>query len=279
MEKIEITFVDGTKEEFDVVIMSTGYESKFPYLPERYAKKHVKHRYKFIFDVEDPSIAFVGLVRPVIGSLVNISEIQARFAAKVYSKKISLPLVEKQKVTVVKDFTFWSDYFKNSSQRIEGLVEASTYIDDVAKQAGVYPNYWSLFKRNPRHWLVAFFSPYNAATYRLNEPEHEDEAIQTMKRHKTAALGFYQYFLVLFLRLILFDFWVNRLSDVKYWIQTSSWWPTVRSWRVTQALDYLWTAPKRAFFYNKSVDDKQESRSRLRAAQSSIDSSRSAQGN
>ena len=143
------------------------------------------------------------------------------------------------------------------------------------------PDYWSLFKRNPRHWLIAFFSPYNGATYHLNEPEYEDKAIQTMKRHKAATLGYYQYFLILFLRLILFDFWLHRLSDVKYWIQTSSWWPTVRSWRVTKVLNYLWTAPKRAFFDNKS-DSKQESRSaylQLRAAQSSTDSSRRARGN
>ena len=123
------------------------------------------------------------------------------------------------------------------------------------------------------------FSVYNGATFRLNEPEYEDKAIQTMKRHNTVDLhvGFYRYFLMLFFRLILLDFWVNCLSDVKYWIQTSSWWPTVRSWRVTQALNYLWTAPKRAFFDN-TLDDKQENRSfchQQRAAQSSIDSSRS----
>ena len=256
----EITFVDGTKEVFDLVILSTGYKDEYPFLPEQYAKKDVRHRYKFIFDAEDPSIAFVGLVRPVIGSLVTISEIQARLAAKVYSKKISLPLEEKRKEVVQKDFTFWSDYFNKSSQRIQGLVEAFTYIDDVAKLAGAYPDYWSLFKRNPRHWHTAFFSPYNGATFRLNEPEHEEKVIQTMKRHMKVSFSFRQYFFILFFRLILFDFWLNRASDVKYWIQTSSWWPTIRSWRVTQALNYLWTTPKRALFDNKS-DDKQESRS------------------
>ena len=43
----EITFVDGTKEEFDLVIMSTGYKDEYPYLPEQYANKDVRHRYKF----------------------------------------------------------------------------------------------------------------------------------------------------------------------------------------------------------------------------------------
>ena len=256
----EITFVDRTKEEFDLVIMSTGYKDEYPYLPELYANKDVRHRYKFIFDVEDPSIAFLGLVRPVVGSLVGISELQARFAAKVYSQKISLPSIKGRKEVMQKDFTFWSNYFKNSSQRIQGLVELFTYTDDIAKQAGIYPDYWSLFKRNPRHWFIAFFSPYNGATYRLNEPDHEKKAIQTMNSHKVATVGYLLYFMVLFLRIFLFDFWLNHLSDVKYWIQTSSWWPSIRSWCLTKALNYLWTTPKRFLFDNYS-DDKQESRS------------------
>ena len=28
----EITFVNGTKEKFDLVIMSTGYKSEYPYI-------------------------------------------------------------------------------------------------------------------------------------------------------------------------------------------------------------------------------------------------------
>ena len=257
----EVTFTDGTKEEFDLIIMSTGYHLEHPYLPEVYTNKDIRQRYKFIFDVEDPSIAFVGLARPVVGSIVGISELQARFAAKVFSKKVSLPSMEGRREVVKKDFTFWSNHFKNSSQRIQGLVEAFTYIDDIAKQAGIYPDYWSLFKRNPRHWFIAFFSPYNGATYRLNEPEHEEKAIQTMKSHKKSTLGPLQYLLIVFLRFILFDWWLNRLSDVKYYIQTSSWWPTVRSWRVTQTLNHLWTMPKRVLFDNKS-DDLVESRPR-----------------
>ena len=105
----EITFVDGTNEEFDLVIMSTRYKDDIACFPKQYANKDVRHRYKYIFDVEDPLIAFVGLVRPVVGSVVGITELQARFAAKVFSKKISLPSTEGRKEVVKKDFTFWSN--------------------------------------------------------------------------------------------------------------------------------------------------------------------------
>ena len=255
----EITFIDGTKEEFDLVIMSTGYNTEYPYLSDQYANKDVRDRYKFIFDVEDPSIAFIGLVRPIIGSVVGISELQARLAARIYSKKVPLVSLKKRREVVKADFTFWSNYFKKSSQRIQGLVEVFTYTDDIAKIAGVYPDYWSLFKKNPQHWYIAFFSPYNGATYRLNEPEHQEQAIQTMRRHKEGTWNALDYFVIIVLRLIWFNWWLDHLSKIKYHIQTSSWWPTVRSWRVTQALNHLWTFPKRILFDNET-DERVETR-------------------
>ncbi len=120
--------------------MSTGYDEVFPYLPKEY-QVPIRQRYEMVFDVEDPTIAFVGLVRPIVGSLVGISELQARWAAKVFIGNILLkPLQERQEETK-KDDAFWTNHFKNSSQRISGLVEGFTYIDDIARIAGFYPDY------------------------------------------------------------------------------------------------------------------------------------------
>ena len=80
-----------------------------------------------VLDVADPTIAFIGLVRPIVGSIITISEIQTRWMAKVFSGKIPLPSLQERKEAIKRDNTFWDDYFKNSSQRIEGLVEAFTY--------------------------------------------------------------------------------------------------------------------------------------------------------
>ena len=257
----EVTFMDGTKEEFDLVIMSTGYKTEYPYLPQHYADKGVRDRYKLIFDVEDPSIAFIGFVRPIMGSIVSISEIQARLAARIYSKKVSLIPLQERRESVKRDAIFWINHFEKSSQRLQGLVELFTYTDDIAKIAGVYPDYWSLFKRNPKHWYIAFFSPYNGATYRLNEPEHEEQAIETMRRHKMNTLNAFYYCVFIFLRLIWFEWWMDHLGEIKYRIQTSSWWPSIRSWHVTRALNYLWTTPKRMLFDNIS-DERVETRQR-----------------
>lgn len=253
----EVTFADGTTQEFDLVIMSTGYDVRHEFLPDRYKNVRMRNKYKFVFDVEDPSIAFVGFVRPIVGSIVGITELQARWVAKVFSKKVSLQPAEERRQEVEQDVEHWSTYFKDSSQRIETLVEAFTYIDDISKKAGVYPNYWELFKRNPHHWYTAFFSPYNGATFRLNDPKCEDAAIETMKFHSRTARNPIHLLLILLLRLLWFDWWLVQIGNIKYRIQVSSWWQRVKSYGVVLVLNYLWTFPKRMLF-DTSSDEREE---------------------
>ena len=243
----EVTFIDGTKQEFDLVIMSTGYNAENRYLPKHY-RVGVRERHKMVFDVEDPSLAFVGLVRPIVGAIVTISELQSRWIAKVFSGKVPLKPLEARKQDVHTDAAYLRNFFKNSSQRLEGLVEVYTYMDDIARHAQIYPNYWSLFKKSPRKWYVAYFSPFNAATYCLNEPEKLQQSIETMKFHRRIAPNPLAYLLVAFMRFIWLDWWLVQISKVKFWIQSSYWWPTVRAWRVTRGLNYIWTLPKRALF-------------------------------
>ena len=250
----EVHFSDGTKQEFDMIIMSTGYKKAFPFLPKHYSDVNIQEHYKQIFDIKDPSLAFIGYGRPIVGSIVVGSELQARFVARIYSKRVPLKSFEERQAEVAKDNAFWKNYFKDSSRRLEGLVEAFTYTDDLAKLAGIYPDYWALFKRNPRHWYVAYFAPYNSASYRLNEPESEEQAIATMESHRKTTLTPVHLLLILFLRIIWFDWVLDQLGHLKYYVQVSRWWPVVREWRVTRAANWVWTLPKRMLFDNEYSD-------------------------
>ncbi len=250
----KVTFVDGTTQEFDLIITSTGYKVQYPFLPKRYSDVKIINRHKFVFDVEDPSIVFIGLARPVVGSIVGISELQSRWSAKVFSGSVPLKSLEERRADVANDTTHWREFFKDSSQRIEGLVEGYTYVDDIAKHAEIYPNYWELFLSNPHHWYIAVFSPYNAASHRLKEPEHREKAIATLNSHRKGTLSPLHLLLILFLRLIWFDVWLVALSNIKYRIQTARWWPYLRDTRVMRMIDYVWTYPKRVMFDNKSSD-------------------------
>ena len=66
-----ITFNDGTEEVVDVIIQCTGYRTEFPLLPEEFRNVSLVDNYKYIFNIEDPTLAFVGYVRPVVGSTVH----------------------------------------------------------------------------------------------------------------------------------------------------------------------------------------------------------------
>ena len=244
-----VQFADGSNDHFDAIIMCTGYNLHyFPFLPEKYKNKTFRDRYKFILDVEDPSIAFIGYVRPMVGAIPSITEVQSRWVAKVFARSIPLKPLELRQADVITDSTYWEDYFKSSSQRLEALVEGFTYTDDVACLAGIFPDYKALLMRNPKGWLTAIFSPYGSTTYRLNEPAYEEQALETMKKHWKETNNPIYLPVVAFIRVSGIDRVIARLENIKYAIQISWWWPYIRDLRVVKALNWIWCLPKRFLF-------------------------------
>ena len=249
-----VEFADGTSEFFDAIIMCTGYDTNyFPFLPEKYKKKTFRERYKFVFDVEDPSIAFVGYARPVAGSIPGVIEVQSRWIAKVFAQTIPFKPLQLRQADVQADSAYWENYFKDSSQRLQTLVEGFIYVDDIARLAGIFPDYKALLLRNPKGWFTAIFSPFNGATYRLNEPAHEEQALKTMAKHRKQTTNPIHLLLIIFMRLSGIDGTFSRLENVKYAIQTSWWWPYIRDMRVVRALNWIWCLPKRILFDSSST--------------------------
>ena len=249
----KVYFTDGTEAEVDTIIQSTGYIPEFSYLPSNYADVPLDKLYKFLFNTKDPSIAFVGFVRPIIGSIPGIAEIQCRWMAKVFSGKVELAHKEEVLKECLADQEFWKNYFKDSSRRVTTLVEAYTYVDDIAKKGGFYPDFMKLLRENPRGWATAVFSPYNACQMRLNDIKHQEEHLKLLRKHgRGTSTSPLQYFMLTFLRLIWFDWILDRLGDVKCSIQRSRWWKSVREYKIVQTLDWYWQAPKRWLFDTKT---------------------------
>ena len=245
-----ITFNDGTEEVVDVIIQCTGYRTEFPLLPEEFRNVSLVDNYKYIFNIEDPTLAFVGYVRPVVGSISGITEIQSRFVGKVFSGKCRLPSRDQRYQEATKDKEFWDDFFKDSSRRLVTLVDGYTYIDDIGSLCGIKPDYWRLLRRNPRGWLLALFAPFSGCSFRLNEPESEAEALEHLREHMSDTLSPAHLLLIAFLRFIWFDFWLNILSEIKYRIQCAGWWKKIRECQLVHILNWCWQAPKRVLFDN-----------------------------
>lgn len=84
-----MAFVAGSKQEFDVIMMSTGYET-FDFSPELFAQKSFHNQYKHILGNSDPTLAFIAFVCPVLGTVPVLGEIQSRYVTKIYSGRVQL---------------------------------------------------------------------------------------------------------------------------------------------------------------------------------------------
>jgi len=244
----KVLFCDGTEEEVDVIIQCTGYKSEFPMLPSDISSVPLSHNYKYLFNVDDPTLAFIGYVRPVLGSFITLAEIQSLFTAKVFSGQCELPSRDERQKTAVQDKLFWDDYFKYSSRRLSTLVEAYTYGDDLLKISGVFPDYWELFKRNPRGAMTALFAPYDGCSMRLNDQQRQEKVLQHLSKVSSGTFTPTHLLLILFMRLIWFDFWLDILGKIKYKIQCAWWWKKIRDSRGVRFLDWCWQTPKRWLF-------------------------------
>lgn len=86
-------FEDGTREDIDAVVFATGYSFSFPFLEG--CVKVVENQiplYKYMFppDLEKPTLAFIGLIQP-LGAIMPISELQCRWATRVFKGKRDKP--------------------------------------------------------------------------------------------------------------------------------------------------------------------------------------------
>ncbi|KAK3735700.1 hypothetical protein QZH41_001316 [Actinostola sp. cb2023] len=246
-----VFFSDGCQAEVDVVITCTGYRKEFPFLPPQY-QIPLPNNYKFIFNVEDPSIAFVGYVRPIVGSIPVISEIQAWFTARVFSGSARLPENGDILNETNQDKEFWANYFKDSSHRLDTLVEVFTYLDIIAEKAGIRVSYVELFKSSPRDWFTAVLAPGCASTFRLSVEKDRQKALNNLKRRGEACISDVVLILILFCRFFWFDWWLIQFGKIKYMFQTNRFCKKIQKWPAVRFIDWIWTTPKRWLFDNKT---------------------------
>jgi len=246
-----VYFNDGSNHDVDVVILCTGYKTSIPFLPDQY-KCDLTDLYKYVVHPDDPTVSFVGYARPIVGSIPMLSEMQTRWINRVISGKVKMANRDEMLETIKTDKLFWNNYFENTSRRINTLVEAYTYLDDIAKISNCYPDYWSLFKRNPRGCLTAILAPGNGATYLLNDQSKEEYALENLQRHSEGTITALNLITILLFRLFMFDWFCDLLGEAKYKIQTSKIWCKIRNFQVIKLLDYLWCTPKRLLFDNNT---------------------------
>ncbi|KIR28167.1 dimethylaniline monooxygenase [Cryptococcus deuterogattii 99/473] len=144
----------------DLVVLCTGYRQDWSWLGEGYPRGPEDCEIRGITSAKDPSVAFIGFVRPGVGAIPPIAEMQAQLFLLLAEKRIPIP---------VSPETY--HLLHSPTSRIQYGVDYSTYMSTLAKDIGSAPGLLKLWWEYG--WFVLFVYCFGAAFptfYRLTGP-------------------------------------------------------------------------------------------------------------
>jgi cation diffusion facilitator CzcD-associated flavoprotein CzcO len=96
-----VVFADGRRDAVDVIVWATGYRVTIPFLSARWlgADPERLPLYKRVFHLDDPTLAFVGLMQST-GAALPVVEAQAKLAAAYLGGTYALPPATEQRRAV-----------------------------------------------------------------------------------------------------------------------------------------------------------------------------------
>ncbi|CAN9500628.1 unnamed protein product [Ophioblennius macclurei] len=222
-----VEFDDGSiVEDVDLVVFATGYTFSYPFLSSNVisVSNNKTPLYKYVFppDLARPTLAFIGLVQP-LGAIMPISEIQARWATRVFKGCKKLPSKEEMlKDIESKEEAMARRYVTSSRHTIQ--VDYIPYMDEMADLLGVRPNILSMMVTEPRLAYKIFFGPCTPYQFRLKGPgkwagarnailtqwERVAEPMQTRLRDKPKEKSSFKWLLFVSVGIVGLAAYINR---------------------------------------------------------------------
>ncbi|KAM4629450.1 flavin-containing monooxygenase 5-like [Polymixia lowei] len=168
-----VEFEDGSVvEDIDLVVFATGYRFSFPFLASHVlsvsGNKASLYKYVFPPEMDRPTLAIIGLVQP-LGAIMPISEMQARWATRVFKGCNKLPSV----AAMLKDAQCKQEAMAKryvTSQRHTIQVDYVPYMDEIAELVGNQPSILRLLLTDPRLAMSVMLGPCTPYQYRLRGP-------------------------------------------------------------------------------------------------------------
>ncbi|MQX53008.1 NAD(P)-binding protein [Alcanivorax sp. PA15-N-34] len=173
-----VYFKDSTAEEFDQILLCTGFKKDFSLLSNVEIKdNNVRNLYKHSFHPGyEGTLALIGFVRPISGGIPICAEMQARYFAQLCSGNVKLPSDVNKRIDKEKD---WEERWMSlSPNHTESMPSQIMFLDAIAKEIGChYPFYKMIL--NPRLMVKLWFYSFNQSCYRLTGPHsNHDEALE-----------------------------------------------------------------------------------------------------
>lgn len=160
-------FSDGTREEVDCVVLNSGFipGSRLIKYPNDWQYRH-QDLYKGIFHPELPGLAFVGFVRPTIGSIPAMAEMQARVASCVFSNRKQLPNKQTLKCITDQEAESHAKSSPELTSRWPHIYFFEDWMDDMADLIDCKPKFTN-FLTSWKGILAFFFGSTMPLRYRI----------------------------------------------------------------------------------------------------------------
>jgi hypothetical protein len=143
--------------EVDIIVCATGYKKKFPFLNDKIVNDTF---IKKIVPKNNCNIAFIGFVRPTMGSIAAIAEMQSwwvyRFFSNTLNYEIRTPL-----------FRF-KDPLNLTNNNIDTIVVGCYYLKDLAKDMNIEPSMIYLFFTDNELFQKIYMGSCHPMIYRIH---------------------------------------------------------------------------------------------------------------
>ncbi|MER6331941.1 NAD(P)-binding domain-containing protein [Streptomyces sp. NPDC001034] len=128
-----VVFTDGRSEPVDVIVWATGYRVHIPFLSARWVGDDPERLplYQRVFHLQDPSLAFVGLMQST-GAALPVLEAQAKLAAAWFSGGYALPAPQEQRRAV--DRALRAAAARWGDRRPQMRIDFDRYLADVPRE-------------------------------------------------------------------------------------------------------------------------------------------------
>ncbi len=207
-----VIFDDGSEFECDHVLFCTGFKSAFPFMDIDLTDSRNLYYNAFAPEFGE-RLCFIGAIRPSIGSIPPISEMQSRWFAQILSGRLTLPSADAMKTHIEAHRAMHKEKYRDLSERLNYLVDYTSYMDALAHKIGCKPRWRDLIKE-PKLLLKIYCAPFSAFQYRLRGPHHQkDLAERMLSYHPIAYAKIEMTFLLFYLG---FCHFMNKLGFRKY---------------------------------------------------------------
>jgi len=156
----------------DLIVMCTGYRQYFPFLraasgahPQQIScgeEEDALPNWHHVIDPTEPKLAFIGFVRPNVGAIPPMSEMQVMWWLRVLAGDIARPLGVPSYHVLARKYAYGVDY--------------GNYMLRLAEEIGAAPSLFTLLKRS---WRISFAYCMGQAMvpfFKLQGPYATDDA-------------------------------------------------------------------------------------------------------